>query len=72
MTISDFMNIINITQQFLGAVFSIWSALCLISSLAIKVIPILPMSSPFLGIVKFIGKFGALNKTVNDDERLLI
>lgn len=48
----------------------IWAVVIAIASILIKfVIPKLPADSKWLGIVKFIAKYLALNNTVTDADR---
>ena len=47
----------------------IWLAVVGLASVIIKVLPPLPANSWLLPIVKFVGKFVALNKTVRAEDR---
>ena len=47
----------------------IWLAIVGLASVVVKVLPPLPANSWLLPIVKFLGKFIALNKTVREEDR---
>ena len=47
----------------------IWTALVTIASIIVRLTPTLPKKAKALPLVKFLGKYIALNKTVVDSKR---
>ena len=66
------MKIVNWVLAHKTEIGQMYIAAIALASIIVKVLPPLPANSWILPIVKFLGKYIALNKTVTDDQRPIV
>ena len=63
------MNIVTWIQAHWGDIAGVIAYIIAIASIIVKITPTLKDDSALLGVIKFLGKYIALNKTVTDADR---